>query len=310
VYTKNTIMEQKMTEKEFYAGWKDSELDPDVGRAAFNSFEASGSTYADFEAEQVGYLAAKTLKDSEAAIQKATIKLQQTVGWNEMTEENKALAIEETTLIALGLPATQVGMHRQSNMMVNGFIKNKVKGYEIPEDDKSTEEINEEEDGRQYLQAQAWAKIQLETMRKASGGMDYEQMRATFVNGQMGMMYVNIQKGDQDTNTQINNIQLPLGQTSESRLYGQEYLENQAKNLYSGPENKQTLAKILDDLRDSKYSLFGRGEGTKKLEEGPAYDLVKKAQIDYFINQQSKLLGKTSYMYIEMLKEQDSNKDL
>jgi len=304
-YTRDTIMGEKMTNKEFSSAWKGAGLNLDAAQAALEDFETLGSTYGAYESVQVGYLAEQTLKDSEAIIRNATIKVTQSGGWDELPQQDKDLAIQEATLVALGLPATQVSKHRQSNIIVNGWIKDEMKGFELPEDDASTE-INEKEERRAYLQLEEWAKIQKETMRLAQGEIDYDKMRADFVTARVGILASNIEKGDMDTNTQITNIQLPLGDTAKSRLYGQKYLEDQVQLQYKGPANTATREKILKNLRDSRYSLFGRGQGTKALTDGSAAKkLVRAAQTNYYIHEQTKLLGNISYMYIEMLKEQE-----
>ena len=299
VYTKDTIMAEKMTENEFFKAFGDE----NQAEYAYQDFVKGGMTYASFEKLKVGYLAEKSMKDNNRLIEQAIEKRMLDPDYKKLSEEDQKMAKRIVSVEAMGGDASLIRSQYKVRQSISQLIDSGAKGYQQREDDPLTLNINEaDRTTPEYLQAKAWAGAQLEAIRKLTGDVNWNTVRTNWVTTAQAGLYNDIRDTTTEVDSAIKNIRIPLGTGPDSELYGQIYLENQVKEQYP---DKKTRDKILDQFAKSNYNLNatnGREDSSPLVDGQPAYDLMMAAQQKYFVHKESQNMVQQSFIYVEELK--------
>ena len=299
VYTKDTIMAEKMTENEFFKAFGDE----NQAEYAYQDFVKGGMTYASFEKLKVGYLAEKSMKDNNRLMEQAIQKRMLDPSYSDLSEEDQKMAKRIVSVEAMGGDASLIRSQYKVRQSISQLIDSGAKGYQQREDDPLTLNINEaDRTTPEYLQAKAWAGAQLEAIRKLTGDVNWNTVRTNWVTTAQAGLYNDIRDKTTEVDSAIKNIRIPLGTGPDSELYGQIYLENQVKEQYP---DKKTRDKILDQFAKSNYNLNatnGREDSSPLVDGQPAYDLMMAAQQKYFVHKESQNMVQQSFIYVEELK--------
>ena len=299
VYTKDTIMAEKMTENEFFKAFGDE----NQAEYAYQDFVKGGMTYASFEKLKVGYLAEKSMKDNNRLMEQAIQKRMLDPSYSDLSEEDQKMAKRIVSVEAMGGDASLIRSQYKVRQSISQLIDSGAKGYQQREDDPLTLNINEaDRTTPEYLQAKAWAGAQLEAIRKLTGDVNWYTVRTNWVTTAQAGLYNDIRDKTTEVDSAIKNIRIPLGTGPDSELYGQIYLENQVKEQYP---DKKTRDKILDQFAKSNYNLNatnGREDSSPLVDGQPAYDLMMAAQQKYFVHKESQNMVQQSFIYVEELK--------
>lgn len=308
-YTKNTIMAEKMTEAEFFQAWEGAERNPDQAEYSFQEFVKGGMTYEAYEKVQVGYLAEKSMKDNNRLMEQAIEKRMLAPDYKELIEEDQKMVREIASVEAIGGNASVTRAHYNVRQSINQLIDSGAREYQQLEDDPLTPNVDEAEiTSPKYLQAKAWAGAQLEAIRKMTGGVNWNTVRKDWISSSQASLHVAIRDKTTEVDSAIKNTRIPLGTGPDSKLYGQEYLQKQVEDQYSGKENKETRERILDQFAKSNYNLNATNgrEDSQPLEDGqPAYDLMMAAQQKYYIHRQSIDMVQQSFIYVAELQKEN-----
>ena len=308
-YTKNTIMEQKMTETEFFQAWEGADRNPDQAEYAYQEFVKDGMTYEAFEKAQVGYLAEKSTKDNARLMEQAIAKRISDPSYEDLPEEDKAMARRIASVEAMGGDASLVRSQFNVRRSINKLIESGARGYKQLPDDPLTPNIDEAKiTSPEYLQAQAWAGAQIEAIRKMTGGVNWNTVRTNWVTSAQSSLYNDIRDKTPEVDVAIKNTRIPIGDGPDSKLYGQIYLQEQVEKQYSGKDNEKTRQTILDQFSKSNYNLNATNGGpdSNPLEDGtPAYDLMMAAQQKYFVHKESQNMVQQSFIYVAELQEEN-----
>ncbi len=308
-YTKNTIMEQKMTETEFFQAWEGADRNPDQAEYAYQEFVKDGMTYEAFEKAQVGYLAEKSTKDNARLMEQAIAKRISDPSYEDLPEEDQAMARRIASVEAMGGDASLVRSQFNVRRSINKLIESGARGYKQLPDDPLTPNIDEAKiTSPEYLQAQAWAGAQIEAIRKMTGGVNWNTVRTNWVTSAQSGLYNDIRDKTPEVDVAIKNTRIPLGDGPDSKLYGQIYLQEQVEAQYPGKDNEKTRQTILDQFSKSNYNLKATNGGpdSNPLEDGtPAYDLMMAAQQKYFVHKESQNMVQQSFIYVAELQEEN-----
>ena len=302
VYTKDTIMAEKMTENEFFKAFGDE----NQAEYAYQDFVKGGMTYASFEKLKVGYLAEKSMKDNNRLMEQAIQKRMLDPSYSDLSEEDQKMAKRIVSVEAMGGDASLIRSQYKVRQSISQLIDSGAKGYQQREDDPLTLNINEaDRTTPEYLQAKAWAGAQLEAIRKLTGDVNWNTVRTNWVTTAQAGLYNDIRDKTTEVDSAIKNIRIPLGKSPASELYGQEYLQKQVEKQYSGKDNEKTRQTILDQFSKSNYNLKatnGREDSSPLVDGQPAYDLMMAAQQKYFVHKESQNMVQQSFIYVEELK--------
>jgi len=306
VYTKNTIMGEKMTEAEFFQAWEGAERNPDQAEYSFQEFVKGGMTYEAYEKVQVGYLAEKSMKDNNRLMEQAIEKRMLDPDYKKLSEEDQKMVKRIASVEAMGGDASLVRSQFNVRRSINQLIDSGAREFQQLEDDPLTLNIDEAEiTSPKYLHAKAWAEAQLEAIRKITGGVNWNTVRTNWVTTAQAGLYDDIRDKTSEVDSAIKNTRIPVGTGPASKVYGQIYLENQVKEQYP---DKETRDGIIAQFQKSNYNLNATNGGpdSNPLEDGtPAYDLMMAAQQKYFIHKESQNMVQQSFIYVAELQKEN-----
>jgi len=310
-YTKNTIMAEKMTEAEFFKAWEGAARNPEQAEYSYQEFVKDGMTYEAYEKAQVGYLVEKSMKDNSRLINQAIAKRKLAPDYEGLIEEDQKMVEEIASVEAIGGNASVTKAHYNIRKSIKQLIDSGAREYQQLEDDPLTPDIDEAAiTTPEYLKAKAWAGAQIEAIRKLTGDVNWNTVRKDWITSSQASLQVAIRdkQRNPEIDTAIKNTRIPLGPNAASQLYGQEYLQEQVEEQYSGKDNEKTRQTILDQFTKSNYNLNATNGGpdSNPLEDGkPAYDLMMAAQQRYYIHRQSIDMVQQSFIYIQELKAEN-----
>ena len=294
IYTRNTIDGLSMTAEEFFDAWNnDGNLDKNYAQYAYDEFKKTGQTLKDYQTQAISYLANKSDKNTEVLKDQARKKVMALPDYEELTVEEQKLRKNIAVIEALGGNGNNMRLQAETMAAVNELIDRGAEGYELIADDPATEK-DEEEERRQLLFTNTWAKVKRKQLSALTGDIDIQKEQTNFITQSSVLLYNDIKDREPRVMEAIKTIQVPTGTTALSNQYGEGAIQRIIEERFADTNNAKNSArraKINEDLLKSKFSLQQLSEGTD------AYNILLEAQTEYYISQQHQNIVESSYVF-------------